>query len=168
MAPATISSVAVDFASGAIVQVDKAIAVLASGERFLTMEKMASLGEAFRRFENDGRFCEGIAALRSLLLTGARLREILRLQWVNVDMERALLFLSYSKTEKKAITLNASALAVLQTLERVGEYVIPGVDPRRPRPRGPRARKVLAEVGTTCPRKPRLGCGTAVGRHGGS
>lgn len=31
MAPATISRVAVDFASGAIVQVDKAIAVLASG-----------------------------------------------------------------------------------------------------------------------------------------
>ncbi len=77
--------------------------MLASGERFLTMEKMARLGEAFRRFENDGRFCEGIAALRSLLLTGARLREILRLQWVNVDMERALLFLPDSKTGKKRL-----------------------------------------------------------------
>lgn len=67
------------------------------------MEEMARLGEAFRRFENDGRFCEGIAALRSLLLTGARLREILRLQWVNADMERAMLFLPDSKTGKKAI-----------------------------------------------------------------
>ena len=35
---------AIDFASGAIVQADKAIAALPSGERFLTMEKMARLG----------------------------------------------------------------------------------------------------------------------------
>ena len=48
-------------------------------------------------------------------------------------MERRLLLLPDSKTGRKAITLNAPALAVLQSLERLGEYVIPGADPDRPR-----------------------------------
>lgn len=98
-------------------------------ERFLTTEELARVGEAFRRFENDGRFREGIAALRLLLFTGARLREILHLRWEHVDMERGLLFLPDSKTGKKTIFLNAPALAVLRSLERVGDCVIPGADP---------------------------------------
>jgi len=102
-------------------------------ERFLTTEELARLGEAFRRFENDGRFREGIAALRLLLFTGARLREILHLRWEHVDMERGLLFLPDSKTGKKTIFLNAPALAVLRSLERVGDCVIPGADPSLPR-----------------------------------
>ncbi len=102
-------------------------------ERFLTMEELARLGEAFRRFENDGRFREGIAALRLLLFTGARLREILHLRWEHVDMERCLLFLPDSKTGKKTIFLNTPALAVLRSLERVGDCVIVGADPRVPR-----------------------------------
>ena len=102
-------------------------------ERFLTMEELARLGEAFRRFENDGRFREGIAALRLLLFTGARLREILHLRWEHVDREWGLLFLPDSKTGKKTIFLNASALAVLGSLERIGDCVIPGADPNLPR-----------------------------------
>ncbi|KAF0210443.1 MAG: phage integrase family [Methylocystaceae bacterium] len=102
-------------------------------ERFLTTEELARLGEAFRRFGCDGRFREGIAALRLLLFTGARLREILHLRWEHVDMERGLLFLPDSKTGKKTIFLNAPALAVLRSLERVGDCVIPGADPSLPR-----------------------------------
>jgi integrase len=102
-------------------------------ERFLTTEELARLGEAFRRFENDGRFRGGIAALRLLLFTGARLREILHLRWEHVDMERGLLFLPDSKTGKKTIFLNAPALEVLRSLERVGDCVIPGADPSLPR-----------------------------------
>lgn len=102
-------------------------------ERFLTMGELARLGEAFRRFENDGRFRDGIAALRLLLFTGARLREILHLHWEHVDMERGLLFLPDSKTGKKTIFLNEPALAVIRSLERVGDCVIPGADPKVPR-----------------------------------
>src|SRR5262249_17985794 len=47
------------------------------------------------------------AALRLLVLTGARLREILHLKWEHVDLERGLLLLPDSKTSKKAIMVNA-------------------------------------------------------------
>lgn len=102
-------------------------------ERFLTTDELARLGEAFRQFESDGRFGTGIAALRLLLFTGARLREILHLRWEHVDLERGLLLLPDSKTGRKAITLNAPALAVLQSLERIGTFVIPGANPDIPR-----------------------------------
>jgi len=102
-------------------------------ERFLTTEELARLGEAFRKFESDGRFGSGIAALRLLLFTGARLREILHLRWEYVDLERGLLLLPDSKTGRKTITLNAPALAVLQSLERLGPFVISGAFPDIPR-----------------------------------
>ncbi|MDJ0450406.1 site-specific integrase [Methylocystis sp. JR02] len=102
-------------------------------ERFLSKEELGRLGEAFRRFEGDGRFREGVAALRLLLFTGARLREILHLRWEHVDLDRGLLFLPDSKTGKKTITLNAPAMMVLSSLERVGDCVIPGANPNVPR-----------------------------------
>ena len=66
------------------------------------------------------------AAVRLLILTGARLREILHLKWEHVDLERGLLLLPDSKTGKKAIVLNAPALDILANLPRVGAYVIAG------------------------------------------
>jgi integrase len=66
------------------------------------------------------------AAIRLLILTGARLREILHLKWEQVDLGRGLLLLADSKTGKKAIVLNAPALEILANLPRVGAYVIAG------------------------------------------
>lgn len=66
------------------------------------------------------------AALRLLLFTGCRLREILHLTWEEVDFERGLLLLKKSKTGKKTVVLNAPALAVLCGIERIGTYVIAG------------------------------------------
>lgn len=66
------------------------------------------------------------AALRLLIFTGARLREILHLKWEHVDFDRGLLLIPESKTGKKTIVLNAPALAVLSGLTRVGTYVIAG------------------------------------------
>ena len=60
------------------------------------------------------------AALRLLLLTGCRLREILHLRWEYVDIERGCLFLPDSKSGRKTVILNAPALAVLNALQRVG------------------------------------------------
>jgi integrase len=75
-----------------------------------------------------------VAALRLLLFTGCRLREILHLRWEHVDLERGLLFLPDSKSGRKTVILNAPALTVLNDVQRVGPYVVPGDDPERPRP----------------------------------
>jgi integrase len=126
-------------------------------ERFLSLEELGRLGDAIREAETiwlpytvdeegpnakhapkegNRRTVIGphaAAALRLLLLTGARLREILHLRWEHVDFERGLLLLPDSKTGKKAIVLNAPALDVLANLPRAGSYVIAGGDPEKPR-----------------------------------
>ncbi|MGN6311724.1 MAG: tyrosine-type recombinase/integrase [Xanthobacteraceae bacterium] len=66
------------------------------------------------------------AAIYLLLFTGCRLGEILELEWSQVDLERGMLFLPDSKTGKKPVVLNAPALAILQRLDPLGKYVIPG------------------------------------------
>lgn len=119
-------------------------------ERFLTGEELALLGDAIREAETIGLPWEidetkpaakhaskkakrrtvidpfAAAAIRLLILTGARLREILKLEWRHVDFERGLLLLPDSKTGAKSIILNAPALAVLARLGRAGAYVIAG------------------------------------------
>lgn len=119
-------------------------------ERFLSFKELTRLGEAIREGETVGlpytvdetkhkakhapkkekrRTVIGphaAAAMRLLIFTGARLREILHLKWEHVDFERGMLLLADSKTGKKAIVLNAPALTVLTNLSRVGGYVIAG------------------------------------------
>jgi integrase len=77
------------------------------------------------------------AALRLLLFTGARLREILHLRWEHVDLSRGMLFLPDSKTGRKTIVLSSAAVAIFQELAKpnlkVSEFVIAGDDPERPR-----------------------------------
>jgi integrase len=89
------------------------------------------LTKSNRRFTKIGPFAA--AALRLLLFTGCRLREILDLRWEHVDLERGLIFLPDSKSGRKTVILNAPAMAVLGGLERVGPYVVPGDDPQKPR-----------------------------------
>lgn len=118
-------------------------------ERFLSVDELARLGEAIRVAESTGiewtPRAEGktkhapraekrrvviapsaAAALRLLIFTGARLREILHLEWSSVDVERGLLRLRDSKVGATTIVLNAPARAVLAGLPRTGRYVIPG------------------------------------------
>jgi integrase len=73
------------------------------------------------------------AAIRLLLFTGCRLREILHLRWKEVDFEQGMLFLPDSKTGRRTVVLNAPALAVLSELKRIGDYVVLGEKPERPR-----------------------------------
>ena len=73
------------------------------------------------------------AAIRLLLFTGCRLREILNLRWEHVDLERGLLFLPDSKSGRKTVILNAPALTVLNELKRIGPFVVPGDNPENPR-----------------------------------
>ncbi|MFC4173469.1 tyrosine-type recombinase/integrase [Microvirga sp. GCM10011540] len=126
-------------------------------ERFLSSEELERIGEALREAETVGipwepdldkpqakhapkatnrrvKFGkEVVAAIRLLLLTGARLREILHLRWEYVDFERGLLLLPDSKTGRKTIILNAPALSILEGLEKVSHLVIPGEIPGKPR-----------------------------------
>jgi integrase len=69
-----------------------------------------------------------IAAIRLLTLTGARRNEILTLRWEHVSEEHESLLLTDSKTGRKAIRLNAPALALLHDIPRLEDnpYVICG------------------------------------------
>jgi integrase len=120
-------------------------------ERFLTSAEIERLGVALRLAENEGipwavnpdkpkskhipkeelnrRIVIGphaAGAIKLLIFTGCRLREILHLEWSHVDLERGLLLLSDSKTGRKTVILNAPALRVLGDLPRVGKFVIAG------------------------------------------
>jgi len=114
-------------------------------EQFLTNDQLSRLGDALAEAETVGlpfvidesnpkakhapkvdnrrRRLDpfAIAAIRLLILTGARLREILHARWDEIDFERGLLNLpsNRSKTGKKSIFLSAPALATLQALPRV-------------------------------------------------
>lgn len=117
-------------------------------ERFLTGEELSQLGAALVEAETIGipHDVEGdeensrhrkrahqrhvvysphiTGAIRLLLLTGCRLREVLHLRWSEVDFERGLLFLPDSKTGRKTVVLSEAAIDVLKSVPRIGEYVV--------------------------------------------
>ena len=96
-------------------------------ERYLKPAELARLGEALAAAEaNESPFV--IAAIRLLVLTGARLSEILTLRWEDVQFDEACLPLPDSKSGKKEIHLNPPALEVLTPLPRIdgNPYVITG------------------------------------------
>ncbi len=97
-------------------------------ERFLSSAELTRLGQALTEAESNGTNPFAIAAIRLLLLTGARRGEILSLRWENVDFDRAYLRLLDSKTGQKLIPLGAPALSVLEALPQVSvnPYVLPG------------------------------------------
>jgi len=98
------------------------------GERYLSPDEMATLGETLTEAENDGENSTAIAAIRLLILTGCRKSEILTLQWAHVDFDLAYLRLPDSKTGEKIVPLGAPALELLASLPRVerNPYVLPG------------------------------------------
>lgn len=98
-------------------------------ERFLQESELARLGSALDHAEESNLVSPfAIAAIRLLILTGARLNEILTLKWAYVDIDRRKLFLPLSKTGKKTIALSDAALAVLSDIPRLAHnpYVIVG------------------------------------------
>lgn len=128
-------------------------------ERFLTSDELGRLGSALAEGESVGLAYEvdetspnakhapkadkrrvkldpfAVVAIRLLILTGARLREILGAKWSQVDLERGVIFLADSKTGKKPIYLSAAAQVVLATLPRIegNPYIIAGAKDGAPR-----------------------------------
>ena len=89
-------------------------------ERFLSPLELARLGNALAEAEaNETTSTYVIAALRLLVLTGARLSEILTLKWSYVDFDNNQLRLPDSKTGAKTIYLNAPTLQILTDLPRL-------------------------------------------------
>ncbi len=127
----------------------------AGRERFLSTDEMQRLGEAMIEAETMGFEVNAgdskhapkgqrvkmhpsvTGAIRLLMLTGMRLREVLNLKWTEADLERGLLFLPDSKTGRKTVVLSAPAVEILKDLPRVGIYVIAGesagLDDEKPR-----------------------------------
>lgn len=101
-------------------------------ERYLNAEELGRLGAALREglaAQTETPYM--VAAIQLLLLTGARLNEILGARWDWVDWERRVLKLPDSKTGAKPVFLSAPALEVLQNLRALptsqgSRYVIRG------------------------------------------
>jgi integrase len=128
-------------------------------ERFLSGAELARLGDVLREGETNGLPYDvdetspqakhaakadnrrvvldpfAVAAIRLLILTGGRLREILHARWDQADFERGLLNLADSKTGKKSIYLNAPALEILAALPRLegNAHIFPGLKEGQPR-----------------------------------
>jgi integrase len=73
-----------------------------------------------------------VAAIRLLILTGARLREILHARWDYVDWDRGVMFLPDSKTGRKTLYLPEAAREVLRGIKRQSKipFIIAGAEQR--------------------------------------
>ncbi len=101
-------------------------------ERFLSPAEAERVGEALTALEEEGKLTTwSAAAIRLLILTGARKSEILTLRWDWVDLDRAELNLPISKTGKKRIDLNEAAREVLAKVPKLkgNPFVIVGQKP---------------------------------------
>jgi integrase len=85
-------------------------------ERMLSPAELARLGDALAAYDGSPYY---LAAIKLLVFTGARLGEVLGLQWQWIDFERGEARLPDSKTGAKTLHLPPPALAVLADLPRV-------------------------------------------------
>jgi integrase len=98
-------------------------------ERYLTMEELRRLGKVLVDAQADQTESPFVlAAIWLLILTGARLREILTLRWEHVDLPHGVLRLPDSKTGAKPIYLSEPAVHLLRSMPRMqgNPFVIPG------------------------------------------
>ena len=98
-------------------------------ERYLTKEELRRLGAALADTErNKTESPFALAAIGLLVLTGARLSEILTLRWEYVDLANGVLRLPDSKTGAKEVYLNEAAIKLLRDIPRMAgnPYVIAG------------------------------------------
>ena len=100
-------------------------------ERFLSAEEAERLRLAVSDSQNPQ--LQHIVGL--LLLTGARLRELLDARWENVDVKRQSWLIPTSKTGKpRHVPLSTAALAIIEKLPRFKDcpWLVPNPDTRLP------------------------------------
>jgi integrase len=109
-----------------------------SRERYLNADELVRLGTALDELiSEESLWPEAAAAIRLLLLTGARLNEILTARWEWVDADRRTIELPDSKTGKKTIFLSTAAVQVLNELKRQrrdpeSPFLLPGRSKGKP------------------------------------
>ena len=90
-------------------------------ERFLSQEEVRRLGRVLTRFEGDRPL--HVAAIRLLLLTGCRRREIVTLRWT--EYREGHLHLEDSKTGPRMVWLSSPARRILDGQPRTSPWVFP-------------------------------------------
>jgi integrase len=91
-----------------------------SRTRFLSNKELTALGIALRTglaLQEEDHYMA--VAIQLLLLTGARVSEILGTRWEWVDLEKRLITLPDSKTGPKTIYLSEPAVALISALQRL-------------------------------------------------
>lgn len=94
--------------------------------RFLSEKELISLSKVLAEEEKNWRKLQPhfahqlsiVFAIRLLVLTGARLSEILTLRWDDIDLGKQMIWLKDSKTGPKPIYLSEQAVAVLRSIPR--------------------------------------------------
>lgn len=101
-----------------------------SRNRFLNKDEMIKLGEAINVSVTAAEISKSSAnAICLLLLTGARLNEILCLEWQWIDYDKNVITLPDSKTGERAVFLSEAATAVLReqmSISGTSKFVFPG------------------------------------------
>lgn len=95
--------------------------------KFMESSELEAIGEGIAKLEEQAAIDPTItAALKVMLLTGARCSEILTLKWeyFNESKEKALL--PNSKTGVKVLPIPPAAWEVISALPHVNEYCFPG------------------------------------------
>jgi integrase len=87
--------------------------------RELTPRELERVGVELAREEAARpEAADTVTAIRLLILTGARRREVTGLEWSEVDLEDRCLRIADSKTGAKVVPLNSAALVVLSAVPR--------------------------------------------------
>ncbi|RIV85950.1 tyrosine-type recombinase/integrase [Aurantiacibacter zhengii] len=98
--------------------------------RYLTASELGKLGQGLKALPKEGKISRAAAnAIRLLLFTGARLNEILALEWSWIDLKARVINLPDSKTGAKPIFLNDAAVSVLEDERKFSfdsKYAFPG------------------------------------------
>jgi len=87
-------------------------------ERYLSVEEVQRLGEAFNQLEAEGVYPKAIAISRLWALTGCRRNEIAELTWSEVDLERGFLILRSTKTGRSVRPLGMAAVEILRSIAK--------------------------------------------------
>ena len=86
--------------------------------RFLSLDELAALGKVMREAESDGENFTGLAAIRTLLLTGCRRNEVLALPWAWLDAKACCIRFEDTKSGPQLRPIGATAAQYLASQPR--------------------------------------------------
>lgn len=95
--------------------------------KFMESSELEAIGEGIAKLEEQNAIDPTIAAaLKVMLLTGARCSEILTLKWEYFSESKEKALLPSSKTGAKVLPIPPTAWEIISSLPRINEYCFPG------------------------------------------